>query len=530
MKILLIVPTHGYQDYPTVLSASDFPTGLAYIASALKEAGHEVIGLNLNNIRGYGTGLAMITNEIERTIMARNPDMIATGGICTDFHFLRDAINVIRKCTDKPIVLGGGIVTNDHEYIINLLKPDYAIVGEGEEVIVQLANNHYNVSDIKNIGYWEDGKAVFNTIDYHYGDINLRPLPDYDVFNISEMIDKYSYNTRLLYRYSRLDPRPMVIVTARGCPYSCSFCVHDNNRHYRARSIDSIMSEIKQNYEKYKFNILIIVDELFAVDKKRMKDFCNALLVGKEAYGWDFDWMFQTHANAKLDKEALELAKKAGCYLFSYGLESASPTVLKSMNKHMNISQIIEAIELSKQVGIGFSGNLIMGDPAETPETIQETLEFYFKHCKYSFVFLAFMMPYPGSRVFDYCVSHGMIKDKVAYYEHIGNMSANMTRMPNEEWIAWSQLFSKLERSWLYVEDTDVEKHEYLGNGWQNLYTTCPHCGEKLLYRERVGNDLDNASPLHFLGTGCLKCNQKIRVNFKPRNKTKVKAKELVEV
>jgi len=77
------------------------------------------------------------------------------------------------------------------------------------------------------------------------------------------------------------------------------------------------MAEIKENYERYKFNVLIILDELFVVKQERFLEFCEAILEGKQQYGWDFDWMFQTHASAKLTLNGLKLAKKAGCFFFS---------------------------------------------------------------------------------------------------------------------------------------------------------------------------------------------------------------------
>jgi len=152
MKILLIVPTHNYAtEYPSFLSFSDFPSGYGYLASALKEAGHEVYGCNPNNIVGYANSYMMIQDVISKRIMDVEPDLIGLGGICTDYAFLRDAIGIIRH-TNTPIVLGGQIVTNDGEFIFNDLRPDYAIVGEGEEAMVGLCNGELP----KNIWYWEE--------------------------------------------------------------------------------------------------------------------------------------------------------------------------------------------------------------------------------------------------------------------------------------------------------------------------------------------------------------------------------------
>lgn len=136
----------------------------------------------------------------------------------------------------------------------------------------------------------------------------------------------YTLTARWAYRFSRQYPKPWIIHTARSCPFTCTFCIHGHDRpKYRTRSIDNVMKEIDYTYNKYKYNILIIMDELFAVNKNRMIEFCNAL----RERDYDLDWSFFSHPSADLDKETLQLAKDTGCYYFSYGMESASPTVFQ---------------------------------------------------------------------------------------------------------------------------------------------------------------------------------------------------------
>jgi hypothetical protein len=84
---------------------------------------------------------------------------------------------------------------------------------------------------------------------------------------------------------------------------------------------ENVMEEIKYLYERYPFNILIVLDELFAVNKQKLEEFCRILIDYRERHGWDFDWLFQTHANARLNLESLQLANRAGCIYFSYRLE-----------------------------------------------------------------------------------------------------------------------------------------------------------------------------------------------------------------
>jgi len=510
MRVLLVPPTFRYAtEYPAFLSFSDFPSGWGYLAASLKQAGHEVQGCNPNNIVGYANAYLMLQDTLSKKIAEVKPELIGLGGLCIDYKFLRDAISIIRQTDPKiPIVLGGQIVTNDAEFIFNDLKPDYAVVGEGENSILQIIE-------------WitEGNRFKGNIVHSEQCPLDALPFPDYSPFGIDEMLDEYSMATRMLYRYSRSEPRPFNIVASRGCPFACSFCI-DHHRSYRPRSMTNIMEEIKISYEKYKYNILLILDELFVADKERMVEFCNGILEGKKQYGWDFDWMFQTHANAKLDLATLQLAKKAGCYLFSYGLESASPTVLKSMDKHLKVQQVIEAMALAKDAKVGFSANLIFGDIAETQDTMSESLAFWHEYCRDNFVFLSNVLPYPGSKLFNDIRAKGFFRDKREYYEKIDSGVLNMTTISEKLFPQLMQLIQFLEQRWLFTKMAPVlpggiellkEEDrflEYVGGDYYKIKARCPYCGEEVVYRERL---IDNKQPF-FLGTGCVKCNRKIRV------------------
>lgn len=505
MKILLVVPTSQYHShYPAFLALTDFPTGFAYLASALKAAGHEVYGLNPNNDTRFANQREMVETKLQEALANIRPDLVGTGGICTEYHFLRDAIQIIRKNSpETPIVLGGGIINNDAEFVFQALKPDFCVKGEAEEVLVELAGSlnggARRYANIPNLGFWENGSAQFTRLDFHYGDLNKRAFPDYEVFGAQEMMDKYWLATRNPFRYPRFQPRPWPIVAARSCPFSCSFCVHHRGIKYRARSIDNLMEEIGHFYPKYQFNNLIILDELFAVSNDRLRQFSEALLKAREEKGWDMSWWFQTHASASFDEDTLKLAKRAGCYFFSYGLESASPTVLASMNKRIKPAQVVSAIKIADKLRIGFGANLIFGDPAETPETLSETFDFFRNHCTDVTVSLFSLRPYPGSKLFDYCLSKGLIKDKLNFYERI-DQPINMTSMPALYWAIWILGLDYLGGMCLWVKSTRAISREPLNSAAEDpiarhygmqickIGAVCPHCGETVFLQEMVAH------------------------------------------
>jgi hypothetical protein len=512
------------------LSNADFPEGFAYLTAALREAGHEVAGVNPNNRIGYASAADMARSLILEGLKTHQADMVGVGGLCTDFAFLKDAISITREFDPTlPIVMGGGIVTHDAKFVFETLKPDYCIVGEGEEAIVALADRISSgrpVSDIPGIGYWDDTIPVFTEERREYIDIDKLPFPDYSPFGLEEMMEDFALAARYLYRYPKSAPRMMTLVAARSCPFSCTFCTHAKaNRRYRSRSVANVIEEIRVSYERNRFNILIILDELFAVNKNRLREFCEAINEGRTRYGWDFVWAFQTHASAALDLVALKMAKDAGCFFFSYGMESASPRVLASMNKKTRPEQLSAAIELAKEAEIGFGGNFIFGDPAETPETISETLTFYRQYCTESHVYLGQIRPYPGSRLFSECIAKGIIQDKLSFYENIDKTDYNMTTMPDRDWNHWLRRIIPALGTFALVRCTNVSaifRDDSLAGkaiteaGHKSLWrlqVSCPFCGEEYTYPELVDEESVRAHG-HRVLTGCPHCHKRVNANI----------------
>lgn len=526
MKIALVVPTFSYAaGYPSYLAMSDFPVGFAYIAAALKQAGHEVIGLNPNNCPGYPSARDMLYQKMKNMLEVQKPQLVGLGGLCTDYAFIKDAIAICRALAPQlPIVCGGGIVTHDAQYIFNLLKPDFCLIGDAEESIVRLVRcleRGEGFEEVSSLGYWRDDKAVFTPVSFEYSPLESYAFPDYSPFDPEIMMGN-SALARWYYRCTRPYPRIMPFVAARGCPFKCTFCVHTQGARYRARPMSDIMEELSQLHERYRFNVLIILDELFAIDRTRMQEFCEGIKHGREHLGWDFDWAFQTHASANLGPSELALAKESGCYLFSYGLESGSPRVLESMKKKTRPEQISSAMRLAAEAGIGMGGNFIFGDMAETPDTIRESLDFFLNNSLDAFCFLTTISPYPGSTLFDFCLKQGIIRDKRAYYETIDMETYNMTSMPDQayrDWIkglAWPMNETPqgfvVEPSRVALDTTPRED-----NGPAPFWLVeveCPHCNRELKLREPLDAQLVVSGQALF-HTFCHRCGKRFKVAVK---------------
>jgi len=157
---------------------------------------------------------------------------------------------------------------------------------------------------------------------------------------------------------------------------------NEKNKNFRIRSISNFIKEIEFLVDKYNINELDLLDDMFAANKNRLFEFCEMIKPLK------LPWQCQMRVNVA-DIDLLKTMKDAGCCLISYGFESGSPRVLKSMRKGISTEQIERAIEANLKAKITIQGNFIFGDPAETIETMKETIKFA---RKYKSLFLGFGM------------------------------------------------------------------------------------------------------------------------------------------
>ncbi|MCX6746790.1 MAG: radical SAM protein [Candidatus Pacearchaeota archaeon] len=474
MKILIIVPKYNLstkKDY-----TYNFPFGLGYISSTLKKAGYVVDCINLNHINGN------VEEIISSYLRNKNYEYILTGGNALLFSQFQKIIQTIRKNSSSKIVLGGPIITSEPELMFSSLIPDFAVHGEGEETILNLLRTiekGKEISKVKGIVYQNKDKIVITPVREPIKDIEKIPYPDFDGFDFQKQLENLHCNDSWNFQAQDF-PRTYPLLGSRGCPFNCTFCWH--SERYRARSIKDIMKEIEWAINKFKINNLVIYDDCFGADKKRVREFCKEIKKLFKKTGVSLIWNSQ-YIVSNVDAEILKVMKDAGCEMVGYGFESFSPIVLRSMRKPITPKQIDFALKETLKVNMGVQGNFIFGDPVETKETAKETLDYWKKNAQAQ-ITLGFVQPYPGSDLYKYCLKKGMIKDKLAYIQNqMGSDSRiNMTeKMSDKEIQELSDsllvLFSRYAK---FVKPISMKKMK------KNVYAfeiKCPYCYKKLLYK-----------------------------------------------
>lgn len=451
MRLLLVAPT---------AQIDIIPIGLAYVSASLKRTGHEVDCCYFDTIDGLYTRLL------------QRYDFVGTGGMSLHFKQIETIARLAKKSHTR-LIIGGNIITCEPELMFRALEPDYAIIGEGDESVVDLLKCLQECGDLSSVGglaFMKEEKFICTGKRKPPNDLDALPYPDYEGFGINDRLDSAKPSDNHL--FSIFDyPRSYDLVASRSCPYSCTFCYHTGP--YRQRSIDSIMAELQAVIPEYRINIVEIVDDLFSYDQRRAVEFCTRLQEFKATLPWEVKWFCQMRVD-RLDGKLLDKMKESGLFAVSYGFESYSPAVLKSMKKNITPEQIHDAIHATFDRQISLQGNFIFGDKAETIETAKTTLDFWKDHADAG-IGLDFVHPYPGSVIYEECLKTGRIKDSLDFTRaHLFDV-VNMTSLSSLDFI-------KLQ---LMVQNYSSKHGVHvlpLKSTLSSVTIKCPHCQDIVTY------------------------------------------------
>lgn len=490
MNILLVAPRYRkvYGQY------YEFPLGLAYISAMLKRSGYNVFGLNLNHCNTDEQ------DEIKKAIKENNIQIVATGGLSAHYHKVKMIVDTVKEYDKKIItIIGGGLLSSEPQLIYEDFKLDYGVMQEGEETIVELVDAIINQKDFTKIAgiiFTSNGKTVINPLRDSIEHLDYLPFPDYEIFGVQEYLDMQKPNDDY-YMYPFDNPRVLPVISTRSCPYSCTFCYHPLGKKYRVNTLDYFFEWIDLLVEKYAINMVAVLDELFSVNKERMMEFA------KRIKPYNLKWIAQMRVD-DVDDETLKALSESGLFYISYGIESASDEVLKSMKKKMKISKTNIALELTKKNKIGIQGNLIFGDSVETKSTYEESLEWWDMH-KFYQINLGLIEPYPGTPIYLKAVAEGLIKDRLAFIQK-GSSPMNLTLMTDEEYKEMSYVIRNKAATQMIMASVLKSQKISFNQLKGNLYkftVNCPHCKEEITY-----SNMHKVSGGTFK-LGCRNCNQR---------------------
>jgi radical SAM superfamily enzyme YgiQ (UPF0313 family) len=387
MKILLIFPPIREHDVPR-----QFPTGIGIIASVLINDGHDVKLLDINGNR-------FSKEEVVKQINSEDFDVVGIGGLITVYNYVKWLVQEIRKKDSSiPIILGGSVGSSIPILSLEKLHVDIVVDGEGEITASKLFKALEKKQPVDNIpGLWlkKDGKVINTGEGERVKDMDTVPYPAYDLFPM----DIYLSNPIVGFG------KDIDLITSRGCPYNCIYCYKIGKRYFRRMSVERIINLIDQLKRQYDIDFISFQDNEFMFDKKWIQEFLKQF---KEK-DYNIKWSCTGRVNL-VDKEILQQMKDAGCTSISYGIESGSQKMLDIMRKQVTVEQAIEAINITKEVGLRAPTSFIIGIPGETEETIEETIDFCAK-TNIVLTTVMFATPYPNTELYHMSKELGKIPD-----------------------------------------------------------------------------------------------------------------------
>ncbi|MFH1210762.1 MAG: radical SAM protein [archaeon] len=304
----------------------------------------------------------------------------------------------IKSKSKTPIVWGGPHATFFPEQTCKSELVDFVVRSEGEETLYELVKaiqEKKEFEKIKGLTFKRDGKVISNE-DREFIDMNKLEIPAYDLVNFSDYIDSVKYLT---------------IETSRGCPHRCSFCyVHQfHKRKWRFKSVQKVISEIKEIRKKYGANSFFIADDNFFVIKSRVIELCNEIVKNQ----LNIKIFAQARADyfANYSEEELNLIAKSGFEFLSIGAESGSQRVLDMINKDIKVEDIFNSAKKCINHKIRPVYSFVIGIPGERLNDLNVTLDAYQKLRKISknveVSGLNIFTPYPGTPLYEEAIKNG---------------------------------------------------------------------------------------------------------------------------
>ena len=436
-----------------------FPQGLAYLASAARNAGHE-IKIYQQDVHHYSE--KHLTAYLDKNEF----DIVMVSVIGGYYQYkkllkLSNAINSSKNRSKLKYLIGGHGPAADPEYFLKITGAEVVGIGEGEITIVELLDaleNNKDLSKVNGIAYFDsNNNYVLTNKRELIQNIDEIAMPAYDLFDMTH----YSL---LRLPNIKSNELAMPMLSGRGCTFACNFC-YRLDKGFRPRSAESIIEEIKYLKDNYNIKYIGFGDELLMSSKKRTVELCQAFIDAELGIKWD--------CNGRLnyaDIPTLEKMKEAGCVFINYGIESLDDATLKVMHKCLTKKQIIEGIENTLKVGISPGLNIIYGNIDEPLSAIDDAVEFLLKYDDHAQLrTIRPVTPYPGSELFDIAVERGLIKDTHDFYtnKHLNSdlLAVNFTSNTDDEiYAALHKANMKLITR--YIENTK----ENMSKTCENLY------------------------------------------------------------
>jgi radical SAM superfamily enzyme YgiQ (UPF0313 family) len=389
-----ILLTHGYflaeDEKERQIMKPYPPLGLLYLSAYMKAGGHDVEVYDST----FGT-----REELVRRIQASPRGIV---GIYTNLITRRSVLQIIRAAreVDSRVILGGPESANYSTEYLNA-GADVIVIGEGETTLAELVRvldgrRPRELHGVRGIVFKDGAGEIIHTAERpKIPDLDALPLPDREAIDHRKYLDAW----RQHHGASSIN-----LITARGCPYRCTWCSHAVYGYsHRRRSPDKVADEVLRIVEQYNPDQLWYADDVFTISHPWLQRYAQEL----QNRGLHLPFETITRADRLQSEAAVASLKELGCYRIWIGSESGSQRILDAMERGVSVEQVQRATKLAQQAGIRVGMFLMWGYEGEQLEDIAATVE-HVKESNPDVFFTTVSYPIKGTPYFE------AVKDKVS--------------------------------------------------------------------------------------------------------------------
>ncbi|MBM4039665.1 MAG: B12-binding domain-containing radical SAM protein [Planctomycetes bacterium] len=444
MKALLVQPVAPRARWPRGSFRSRWvPTGLAYLAAALRRAGHQV--------RIHSREEQLIKDRFDwdradaglRSLFEEfRPEAI---GLSVTTPFMPEAAELAKLAKEvcgkeTLVVIGGPHATALPEQTLDeCAELDAVVIGEGEHALVELLERGPR-GDVAGICYRKDGGCVRTAPRAPERDLDSLGPPPYDLFDM----EHYAARDRWLIRWLPL--RATNLRTSRGCPNTCHFCAGHlvSGLGVRFHSVAYVVEQMRLVVERFGVEAIHFEDDTIGASRPRLTELCGA--IRQAGLHRRVKWDALLRAN-QADPEVLREMKAAGCIQVEFGFECGSDAMLRALGKNTTVEMNVRAARLAHEAGLRIYADIMVGLPGETEDDLRATLRFVRK-TRPEVVSFARLYPLPGTTIYNTLSDADREKLTWAAYTYLedADLPVNITAIPTER---FAQLYREIDKYWL---------------------------------------------------------------------------------
>jgi radical SAM superfamily enzyme YgiQ (UPF0313 family) len=380
MRIALINPP-----YPRGAPESIFlPLGIGYLAAFLENGGYDVNVIDCQVFRPT-------QEQLEDELRQRQPNVVGVTASTLTYKPATEIVKTAKETLPECLTIMGGphVTVLDKETLIQNPEVDVIVRKEGEQTLLELLkvfseSGTRNFNEILGITFRENGQVIRNPDRPFIQNLDELPYPAFKFFPLK--------------KYLFFGKTYLPIITSRGCPFQCTFCMASQmcGRRFRVRSPGNVVDELELLRDEYGADAVTFYDDTFTFDMNRVYKICEEMKKRRIHLPWDC----RTRVDM-ISKELLDTMRSANCQLIHFGVESGSQRILNAMKKGTTVEQNERAIKWAKEADILVAISVIIGYPGETKETLKQTMDFIQK-TEPDYVYVCLPTPYPGTELYDH--------------------------------------------------------------------------------------------------------------------------------